>query len=206
MMSAGIPFFEPWVALLLVGGVVYGWQNRREGFSGASLIEVFVVGAAALILSTMMFAALVIPGLWLWMFYRFARRMNVADPLVRKSSRLVLLAFVLTAGVGLARMKLQGEDYLLTRFHAGGPGQAFFSQAAKQQPFPADHLIAIYRLGNGRAAHNVLEVFDRRSNLAERPEEVLREIALLQSVETLYADKQQTCARIIGQYQKKVTP
>jgi hypothetical protein len=200
MLSMGIPFFEYWVWLLVPALIVYHWQNSKAGLKGWSIMGTLCMAGIALVLSAIMLAGVILPLLWLTTLLVFTRRLFHSDKLVRTSSRWVLLAFFFSAVFGWSRMKLQGEDFMLGRFIAGGPGQSYFSQMAKREPFPADHLASLYGTGSQKQANNVLRIFEARLGNLSDPDTVQRELRLLGQMKG--QRNTEAVSKVIAQYQQ----
>ncbi len=162
MLSQSIPFLETWSGLLLMAFALYLVQNLSGRCQGKSLVESLLTFVVLLVLGIMMFSSIVLPLAAATALLVFARRARSADRAVRVSSLLLLCAFATTAAYGVWNKQRMGEDYPLSCIQAGGPGYAFFSKTAHQQPFPRERYLKLYADGSSRQAHNVMKVFQAR--------------------------------------------
>ena len=170
MLSQGIPFVETWSVLLLVAFALYLAQNLSGRCQGKSLVESVLAFAVFLVLSLVMLSSILLPLAAVVALLVFARRACSADRVVRVSSVLLLCAFATTAAYGVWNKQRLGEDYPLSCIQAGGPGYAFFSQTARQEPFPRERYLKLYTDGSSREALNVMKVFHARPRVLDDDE------------------------------------
>lgn len=162
MLSQKVPFLETWTVLIVIAFLLYLGQNLSGRCQGKSLLESVLLFVVLLVLSVMMFSSIVLPLAALTALLVFARRARSADRAIRVSSLLLLCAFAATAAYGVWNKQRLGKDYPLSCVQAGGPGHAFFSKTAQQEPFPRERYLKLYADGSSRQAHNVMKVFQAR--------------------------------------------
>lgn len=200
MLSQSFPFLEAWMALIVIGFLLYVGQNATGRCEGKSAITSVFLFVAFFVLSAMMFSAILIPLAALMTLAVFVRRAKSKDRWIQGSSLMLLAAFILTAGLGLENRQRLGDDYPLSCIQAGQPGRSFFVREAKQDPFPTDRYLRLYREGSARQAYNVMQVFrERPSHLSD--EVRARELSQLKALVSVRPDQSDELKDAIYEYE-----
>ena len=163
-LSVALPWLDEWVWLGLAAMLLGSAYDYQEGELRRKLLGQLIGLALGFVLSAMMLAGLIIP---IWLIYAFVRVLTclIRGGKVLRGAALVWLLLCLGSAAwrGYQASRLPRQDYLMTRFLAGGPGQAYLSELAKQQPFPLEETMQKLIQGSPREARNASKLLELRA-------------------------------------------
>lgn len=199
-LSVALPFFDEWLWLSLAAFALWNVADYREGCFWQNLPGQLMKLVIGLVVGISLLAGLLLP---IWLLYCCGW---VLGCLISGHERWLRAASLVWLGLFLGSalwryhlaQGLSRQDYLLSRFLAGGPGQSYFHELSQQDPFPLEAVVHKILHGSAREAWNASRLLEQRAYkhpLTQAQKEQMR--SLLAQTPT---DREEDRARVAAAY------
>lgn len=178
-LSISLPWLDEWFWLSLVALVLGSWYDYQQGELGRSLLRQLLAIAVGGLAAVALLAGLLLPIWFLYCAFCVILCLARGEGVPLRAAAMSWL--VLFVGIALWRgyeaHSIPRRDYLMTRFLAGGPGQAHLSELSKAEPFPMQETVQKMITGSDREAWNASRLLEQRAYkhpLAEEQREQMK--------------------------------